>query len=254
MRQEFILTGPGSGYFAQLTEKMPGKASWQNPVGWFACCVLCEGEVTAGNRCCPGCLDEIRSHASLSGCCPTCAGPTPDPRHPCGHCQQRRPAFERAFAAWQYCYPLDHLLHAAKFRRNLAALALLADLMAESVSKWDKPGALLVLPLHGSRLRERGYNQSEWLAHACGQATGIPVLANGLGRKLKTQSQAGLHRSERRKNIRGAFFAAGDLPDHVAVVDDVMTTGATLDEAARILRRAGVKRVDVWVALRAGSR
>lgn len=125
--------------------------------------------------------------------------------------------------------------------------------MAAHVSKWDKPAALLVLPLHASRLRERGYNQSEWLAHACGQASGIPVISDGLDRMLKTQSQAGLHRNERRKNIRGAFVAAGNLPAHVAVVDDVMTTGATLDEAARVLRRAGVARVDAWVALRAGQ-
>lgn len=225
---------------------------------WLACCVLCEGAVISGERACSGCLYEIGGLGHLPPSCPVCAGPSPDPRHPCGHCQQRRPAFDLAFAAWRYAFPLDHLLHAAKFRRNFAALALLGDLMAARLAEcgrkheWSRPAGLLALPLHPQRLRERGYNQSAWLAEACSRSSGIPLIASGLVRLRDTQPQSGLHRDERRRNIRRAFQAESGLPAHVAIIDDVMTTGTTLDDAARALRRAGVQRVDAWVALRAG--
>lgn len=250
----------------------PHREIWRE--SWLACCVLCEGTVISGKRACSGCLPEIERLGCLPPSCPVCAGPSPDPRHPCGHCQRRRPAFDRAFAAWRYTFPLDHLLHAAKFRRNFAALGLLGDLMAARMAEcaksgwnrpgwskpewsrpeWNRPAGLIALPLHPKRLRERGYNQSAWLAEACARSSGIPLITSGLVRQRDTQPQSGLHRDERRRNIRRAFLAEEGLPAHVAIIDDVMTTGTTLDDAARALRRAGVQRVDAWVALRAGQK
>lgn len=119
----------------------------------------------------------------------------------------------------------------------------------------ELPQALLAVPLHTGRLRQRGCNQALELAKPLARAFGLPLPVQGLHRVRATLAQSELDAGARRRNVRGAFAVSrgARLPDHVAVVDDVMTTGSTLAECARMLKRSGVQRVDVWALARAPS-
>jgi len=115
---------------------------------------------------------------------------------------------------------------------------------------------IVPVPLHRSRLRQRGYNQALELARPLAARLGVPLAHDVLVRSRDTSAQTELDRAARRRNVRGAFHLreAIVLPDHVALFDDVMTTGATLAECARLLKRAGVRRVDAWALARAPAR
>ena len=117
----------------------------------------------------------------------------------------------------------------------------------------DRPDILIPVPLHHLRMLKRGFNQAYELAGHIGRSLDIPVLAGSLRRHKSTKAQSGLNRKQRRKNVRGAFYWHGRRKPglHVALVDDVMTTGTTVTECARVLKKAGAERVDVWVAARA---
>jgi ComF family protein len=142
-----------------------------------------------------------------------------------------------------------------KFGRSLAAGRVLGELWIDALRDAPPvlPHALVPVPLHADRLRERGYNQALELARPLAAALQIPLRDDLLARVRATSAQSNLDAAERRKNLRGAFRAADTAapPAHVAVVDDVMTTGATLRECARTLLRAGAERVDVWALARA---
>jgi ComF family protein len=119
----------------------------------------------------------------------------------------------------------------------------------------DLPDVLLCVPLHRSRLRQRGYNQALELARPLAHALHVPLRHDVLQRRRRTDAQTELDAVSRRRNVRGVFALREGLvlPTHVAILDDVMTTGATLAECARVVRRAGVARVDVWALARAPS-
>ncbi len=171
----------------------------------------------------------------------------------CGECIKREPPFASTFAPFEYAHPLDLLLVRLKFARNLAAGRVLAQLALDALAenRVPVPQAIVPVPLHRGRLRERGYNQALELARPFSEALGVPVREL-LVRNRATAAQSDLDAAARRRNVRGAFEVTGSaLPAHVAVVDDVMTTGTTIRECARVLRRAGVARVDVWVLARA---
>ena len=124
--------------------------------------------------------------------------------------------------------------------------------MAEAFAALPRPQALVPVPLHATRLRQRGYDQALELAKPLAQALGIPLHADALQRQRATAAQSELDAEARKRNLRGAFalHPGQALPEHVVLVDDVMTTGATLQAAAKTLRRAGVLRVDAWVCAR----
>ena len=152
-------------------------------------------------------------------------------------------------AAFIYDAPIDGLIGDFKFREDLGAGRHLAHL-ALPTSAVGTPQALLPVPLHRSRLRQRGFNQSLELAKYWSRRRGIPVVAQALARVRATAMQSALTGAERAANVQGAFRAAGLLPPHVALVDDVYTTGATCAAAAEALLAAGVRRVDVWCLAR----
>jgi ComF family protein len=215
-------------------------------------CLLCGGRGANGRDLCDACaLDFPRNDV----CCPRCALPLKAPAPLCGQCLEREPPFASAWAPFLYAHPLDLLEARFKFRGDLAAGRVLAELMIErAIAEMPaRPEAIVAVPLHVSRLRERGYNQALELAKPVGRALGIPLARDLLVRGRATTAQTGLDATARRRNLRGAFVvpAASALPQHVVVFDDVMTTGATLRECARTLRRAGVARVDVWTLARA---
>lgn len=167
----------------------------------------------------------------------------------CGACLRRPPPFDATVAAFEYRFPVDRLVQRFKFTGDLAAGRWLARRLALRVG--TGPGLIVVPPLTAARLRSRGFNQALEIARVVGAATRIRVSATALAKNRDTAPQPGLGSGARRQNLRGAFRATRPMTDcHVAIVDDVMTTGATVAELARVLKQAGARRVDVWVVAR----
>jgi ComF family protein len=216
-----------------------------------AVCLLC-GAAAVGRDLCAGCTADLQPNRR---CCARCAIPLESSAVLCGLCARRAPPQTSAWVPFIYGAPIDTLLTRLKFGGDLAAGRVLAELALErraSVAA-PLPDALVPVPLHASRLRERGYNQALELARAWSRALERPLLTDALLRVRATPAQTGLSALERRRNLRGALQAnaALPLPQHVAIVDDVMTTGTTLRESARALRRAGCTTVEVWAVARA---
>jgi ComF family protein len=210
-------------------------------------CFLCRG-VAGRGLLCPGCDADLPRLAYPS--CPRCALPAPG-GGTCGRCLARPPRFDATVAALAYAFPADALVHALKFRGELAVAPLLAQLLAERLAHAARCDWLLPVPISAARLRERGYNQALEIARHVSQATGVP-LAPALCRRVRdTAAQTELPWERRAANVRGAFAADGPLDGAcVAVLDDVMTTGATLDEIAATLKGAGAASVVNWVVAR----
>jgi ComF family protein len=174
----------------------------------------------------------------------------------CGTCRRRRPAFAYARAGARYGEVMREALHAFKFGGRRALAAPLAELLTAPGPAWLPEGApdlIVPVPLHPRRERERGFNQALLLARRIGRAWGRPVRADVLRRTAATPPQTELGLEARRANVRGAFalrrpeVVAGR---HVLVIDDVFTTGATVGECARSLRKAGAARVGVLTVAR----
>ena len=211
-------------------------------------CLLC-GETGANGRdLCPACAEALPWNASA---CLRCALPLPVPGT-CGACLQKPPPMGETHAVFVYGFPLDRLVPRLKFHNDLAAGRLLSGLMAEGLGALPRPAALLPVPLHATRLGRRGYDQALELARPLARAFQVPLLPDALVRARATAPQSELDAEARQRNLRRAFEvrAGAGLPAHVVLIDDVMTTGATLEAAAKALLRAGVARVDAWVCAR----
>lgn len=219
-----------------------------------ACCRLCRTPVRPQQHLCPECLDEL---PWLNSSCARCSLPLPAPSGKvlCGRCQQQPPDFDNTEALFHYQPPIDYLLKRLKFSGELAICPFFSRLLTEHIGKrlTPLPDLILPVPLHHARLRERGFNQSTELARRLGQALDIRVDYRLCKRTRSTHPQSLLPRAERGKNMRGAFKTRRTpAPAHIAIVDDVMTTGHTGCELARTLKRAGAEQVEVWVVARAG--
>jgi ComF family protein len=216
-------------------------------------CLLCGAAGLDGLDLCRECAAELPRNRN---CCARCALPLPTPAALCGRCQRRPPPWDAAWAAFRYGWPLDRLEARYKFGGDLAAGRALSTLWQREPMASEPPMLVLPVPLHADRLRQRGYNQALELARPLARAHGMALNANVLLRTRGTSAQTELDARERRRNVHGAFAVreAVALPPHVVILDDVMTTGATLAECARVLKRAGVKRVDVWALARAPAR
>jgi len=224
---------------------------------WPSRCLACEEAGLEGVDLCADCLAALPWNRCA---CPACALPVPQPGT-CGDCLRREtvlarrggaPALAAVHAAFVYAAPLDRLLPRFKFHRDLAAGALLSQLMAEAVAMLPRPDALVAVPLHRARLRRRGYDQALELARPLARSLALPLRDDLLQRVRVTAPQSELSALARRRNLRDAFAVkpGKPLPAHVVLVDDVMTTGATLHAAAEALKRAGVQRVEAWVCAR----
>ncbi len=181
--------------------------------------------------------------------CPVCAQSTAN-GETCGHCLKETPAFDRTHALFAYGFPVDRLIQRFKYAENLALAPFLGALLAEHVV--NKPDIWLPMPLHANRLKERGFNQAVEITRELSQQTGIAMQPAWAARERDTPPQAGLKREARRKNMRGAFTCKPDVGGlHIGIVDDVMTTGSTLDALAGTLKQAGAKEVSCLVVARA---
>ena len=211
-------------------------------------CVLCGDPGVAGRDLCAACERDL---PWLETACERCAHPLPAPGL-CGACLRQPPPFAASTAVFHYAEPVTRLIAALKFRGRLAHARLLAELAAVHFAHIpERPELLIPVPLHPSRLRQRGYNQALELARPLGHRLGIPIDYRLCQRTRATAPQSDLPAKERRRNVRGAFAVNRPLTvAHVVVFDDVVTTGHTVAELARVLRRAGAARVDVWCLAR----
>ena len=210
-------------------------------------CLLC-GAPSKTGLCCEACDAELPRLTEQH--CPICALPTPA-GDVCGECLKQAPAFDHTVAAFSYGFPLDKLIQSLKFRDRLILVDYLADAVVRRVTA--APDCLVALPLHPLRLRERGFNQSMLLARRISRRLDIPLLAHVCERVRNTPPQSSLPWKERDKNMRQAFTCqpdAGVRGKHVAIVDDVMTTGASIGELAQALKRAGASEVSACVVAR----
>jgi ComF family protein len=205
---------------------------------------LCRGRAEA--LLCAACdADLPRLGAEL---CPRCALASPAGAV-CGRCLTQPPAYDATTAALAYAFPADALIQSLKFRGELALAPFLGGLLLKSIST-ESISCIVPVPLSVTRLRARGFNQALEIARSVAAATGARLAPELCERSRDTDAQMELPLKERAKNVRGAFSCPAIVSGTIAVLDDVMTTGATLDEMAATLKRAGAARVVNWVVAR----
>lgn len=233
-----LKTNSASSLFARM---MPQDCQLCGASSPATICDLCAGDLpirlTQGCKCCA----QIGDVESLEG-------------EICGDCLADPPKFDVTQSAFLYAFPLDKLLQSFKFNANLALLDLFVDHFVTALKRNAAimPDAIIPMPLARKRLATRGFNQSALLAREIGKKLGVKVESHGLLRVRETPPQAGLDRTARLVNMKGAFDCAQNLAGlRIALVDDVMTTGATMSDAARALKKQGAARIDAWAIARA---
>ena len=210
-------------------------------------CLFC-GAAAPREGICWGCLEDLPGRAAAR--CPTCGNRSPSGES-CGECLAEPPRFSRVDVAVAYRFPVDRAIQRLKYGADLSTVAPLAALLAERVDRESRPDLVLAMPMAPQRLRERGVNQAQELARAVSERLSLRLAPQLCRRTRHTAPQAALPWAERRRNIRGAFACETDLSGaHVAVVDDVLTTGATLNELAGVLLGRGAAQVWGWVVAR----
>jgi ComF family protein len=218
-------------------------------------CLLCGESTDTLQPICTPCESEL---PWLGEHCAVCALPLPMAGLRCGQCTARPPAFERVLAPWAYDFPVDSLITRFKHQAKWPLGRLLGELLAQSLQHHfdeglERPDALVPVPLASRRLRQRGFNQATLLARWLSAALRIPCEDDLLLRVQDTPAQQVLDARARRRNLRQAFALAPGAAlnnRHLALVDDVLTTGATAQALARLLLDAGAARVDVYCLAR----
>jgi ComF family protein len=209
-------------------------------------CPLCEAAVDR-DVFCDGCIGQLLGDCATR--CPVCAV-ADVAGGPCAECLKRPPAFSATVAAATYRHPLDRLIMRFKYGHDLTLVASLANLLGDAVASAAPPDLLVPVPLAPSRLRERGFNQALELCRPIAHRFQLPLRADILRRDRDSGAQAALPLDSRAGNVKGAFRSDPVTALDVVVVDDVMTSGATLREIAVCLRSAGARDVRCWVLAR----
>jgi ComF family protein len=211
-------------------------------------CFLC-GAASGAGLLCAHCSADLPTLPA--GVCPVCALPT-NTAQICGPCQRHPRAFDRTVAGFLYDFPIDELVQALKYGHRLQVAGFFADTLAARLAGGGTPPDLVLpMPLHPVRLARRGYNQAAEIARPLARRLGCRLALTSLVRDIDTPPQVGLPWKARAANVRGAFRCVTDLGGlRVAVVDDVLTTGATLHEVARCLKGRGAAWVENWVVAR----
>lgn len=211
-------------------------------------CLLCAGPAGA-SALCSACHADLPLLAEPR--CPQCATPTPQGEH-CGRCLKRPPAFTSSYAAWRYAFPADRLIQGLKYNGRLALAGVFAEALDAALPTDFSADLLLPVPLHPDKLAERGFNQALEIARVLATRRALPVDFSLVQRQRATLSQTTLPWAKRAANIRNAFLCRGDLHGRrVAIIDDVLTSGATANELARTLKLHGAAHVSVLAVARA---
>lgn len=231
-----ILPQPSTGILGRIAAHLlPGS------------CLLCSADC-ADALLCARCMADLPQPPDVR--CPQCGVETTLGER-CGACLKERPAFLSTVALFRYEFPVDRLIQALKYGHQLALATWFGHCLSREI---DAAGhdLILPLPLHPARLQSRGFNQSVEIARTISRELGIPMNTNCLTRTRATPPQAALPLKERARNVRGAFECSADLGGkRILLLDDVMTTGSTLRECARILKMHGAAQITVAVVARA---
>jgi len=216
-------------------------------------CVFCQQTVRYDFMVCTDCYQSLPHNKS---CCQRCALPLAEEMSTavlCGRCIRKPPAFDYAYSPFRYEDDIIGLVHQLKFGEKISYARSIGEMLLQHYStSGEKPDCLLPVALHKSRLRQRGFNQSIEISRVLAKRRGIPIEHTAIVRKRSTLAQTGLNAKQRVKNIRGAFRVADELNyKHVLIIDDVMTTGATVNELAKLLKKNNVERVGVLSIARA---
>lgn len=221
----------------------------------FRCC-FCEAHTTSRQDLCSECklaLPWIEDRCYKCGLYLTPGLDSID----CERCRDLPPKFDRLCALFSYQPPITKLVMGLKFGKKLAYGRVMGELLADEVeAHWYKnlelPEAIIPVPLHESRLRKRGFNQALELLWPVHKQIDIPVLFDACVRVKKTTAQSQLDKSRRKRNLKSAFQILKPIPyEHVAIMDDVVTTGSTVNALTHVLKEAGITTVDIWCICRA---
>ena len=218
-------------------------------------CLLCDETADAALAICTSCEAEL---PWLGGHCQICALPLPSHGLVCGACLKKPPSFAKVEAPWRYAFPIDSLITRFKHQAKWPLGRLLGELLSHHLQHafddgLPRPDLLLPVPLADKRQRQRGFNQAGLLAEWLSASLQLPLQSHWLQRVIDTPAQQQLDAATRKRNLRKAFaLAPGRALSglHMALVDDVLTTGATAESLARLLKKAGAARVDVYCLAR----
>ena len=220
-------------------------------------CLLCDTPTSENTLVCKDCFVDF---PQIKNACYQCALPlhqyaeSSQKTQICGNCLNQPPSFDYTLAAFLYAQPLDYLIRQFKFSAQLVTGHALAKLMLKVIDTdvTGTPESIIPVPLHRNKLKSRGYNQAQELAHPIAKSLNINADLITCARIKDTQAQSGLTKKERIKNVKNAFELNRSISaEHVILLDDIMTTGNTLNELAKQLKKAGVKTVGIWVCARA---
>jgi ComF family protein len=218
-------------------------------------CLLCDEAADGALAICTSCEAEL---PWLGGHCQVCALPLPSHGLVCGACLKKPPSFSKVEVPWRYAFPIDSLITRFKHQARWPLGRLLGELLSQHLlhafdEGLPRPDLLLPVPLAGRRQRQRGFNQAAMLGQWLSPRLQVPLQAHWLQRIIDTPAQQQLNAATRKRNLRKAFaLAPGSVVSglHVALVDDVLTTGATAESLARLLNKAGAARIDVYCLAR----
>lgn len=216
-------------------------------------CTLCGADSGLHMDLCQACLSDIHADHPL---CNRCALPLAleDTHASCGKCLSHPPPFTATYSAFVYSNPVSQLIANLKFNNKIQLARTLAAAWLHQFEQHSmkRPQAIIPVPLHKTRQRQRGYNQTLEITKIIAKQLKLPVLSSQVIRTRATIAQTELSASRRRQNIKGAFEVCAAISyQHVAIFDDVVTTGSTAREMAYVLQKAGVEQIDVWCIARA---
>jgi ComF family protein len=191
----------------------------------------------------------------IKNSCQCCGLPLLENSSSCGDCLNQELPFDQTIAVFNYQYPIQNFLWELKFGGKLAYAQTLGLFLSEKIisyySERTSPEAIIPVPLHFKRLQKRGFNQALEIARPAARKLKIPLITKSVIRKKNTQAQSSLAVNRRKQNIKNAFLVVRFIPwKHVAVVDDVVTTGNTINEFCSTLKKNGVEKIDVWCLAR----
>ncbi len=218
-------------------------------------CLLCHAITRNDFNFCSDCYQELpwQQHYCL-GCAMPLA--THETLFSCGHCLKESFYFDECHSLLRYDYPIPYCISQLKFQKQFIYAAAFGKLMAQKIAAYydlnKKPDIIIAVPLHHKRYQERGFNQALEIAKPIAKQLTIPLGSDLCLRPKATPPQSQLSRKARLSNIKDAFVLRKNiLPKHILLIDDVITTGATVNELSKILKQAGVKQIDIWACARA---
>jgi ComF family protein len=217
-------------------------------------CLFCSYPSSREQDLCEGCLNDL---PTLHNPCSRCARPLSQANAICGQCLTHSPPFDRTLALFAYEKIITRFVMQIKFNHALLNARIAGELLAQQIiTKWylhqSLPDLIIPVPLHPLRLRERGFNQAVEITRPLAKKLHVPLDLWGVQRVKATAAQATLLAADRKLNIKNAFQANRHFSGlHLAVVDDVITTGNTMREFCQVLKKAGARQIDVWCCARA---